>query len=72
MKLTSLPAHIVTWLATESGVITNEAVAFYEQLPGLTEADALNLLDNLRERRNWNMATYMACAEGLDYARPHD
>jgi hypothetical protein len=72
MKLTAVPAPIATELATESGVITKEALAFYEQLPGLTPDEGINLLDDLRNRRSWNMQTYLACAEGLDYARPAD
>jgi len=61
--------HIVSLLAHEEGVITKDILAFQEGLSGLTEAQAMCLMDDLRNRRSWNMQTFMAAVEVLDTAR---
>lgn len=69
-KLIAPPQELVTALSTEQGVATADVASFSTRLSGLTEAEALNMLDDLSFRRSWNMETRMAAAEIVDYARP--
>jgi len=68
-RLVNPSQGIVDRLATEEHVIEKDVRAFSEQLAGLTVDEGIVLLDDLRDRRSWNMPTYMAAVEVLDAAR---
>lgn len=68
-RLVTPPAHVVETLSQEEGVATGDVVGFFNQLEGLTEEQGIALLNRMTFDRSWNSATFMAAAEGLDYAR---
>lgn len=68
--LVTPPAEVMDFLSREEGVATGDVVGFLQQLAGLTEDQGIALLNRMTFDRSWNMATHLACAEGLDYARP--
>ena len=68
-KLVNPPQELIDRLATEEHVIERDVRSFSTQLNGLTVDEGIVLLDDLKDRRSWNMPTYMACVEVLDAAR---
>lgn len=70
--LVNPPEEVIVALSTEEGVATKDVVSFLNGIKGLTEVEALVVMDTLSFRKSWNMATRMACAEGIDYARTQE
>lgn len=67
-RLVNPSQELVDRLATEAQVIEKEVREFAAQLAGLTEDDAIALLNDLCFRRSWNTPTFLAAAELLDGA----
>lgn len=72
MMLRSPSQEVIDSLSSEPGVDKAAVVRFLTGLNGMTEDEAIAMLNTLTFASGWNIATHLACAEGIDYAMSND